>query len=81
MERSAVGPWQRVFAGQLLKGARLAINITQQDLAEIAGVSRSTVSQCERGVGSVDSYLRIATAFGKPVYIEVAYMLRRSSAA
>ena len=52
--------------GENLKGVRLKQNITQQRLAEEAGVSLSTVKKLEKGeIGSFDAFLRILRTLGR----------------
>ena len=52
--------------GERLKSLRLKQNITQQALAEEAGVSLSSVKKIEKGeIGSFDSWLRVLRALGK----------------
>lgn len=52
--------------GNHLKSVRLRQNITQQSLAEAAGVSLSSLKKIERGeIGSFDSLLRVLRTLGK----------------
>ena len=52
--------------GEHLKAVRLKQNITQQSLAEEAGVSLSSVKKIEKGeIGSFDSLLRVLRTLGK----------------
>ena len=52
--------------GEHLKAVRLKQNITQQRLAEEAGVSLSSVKKIEKGeIGSFDSLLRVLRTLGK----------------
>ena len=52
--------------GENLKGERLRQNITQQRLAEDAGVSLSTVKKLERGeMGTFDALLRVLRTLGR----------------
>jgi transcriptional regulator with XRE-family HTH domain len=51
--------------GQRLEGLRLSRNITQAELAERAGVSRSTLTRLAEGRGvSLDSFVRVMRALG-----------------
>ena len=51
--------------GGRLKQARLKQNITQQSLAEAAGVSLSSLKKIEKGeIGSFDSLLRVVRTLG-----------------
>ena len=51
--------------GNHLRSARLKQNITQQALAEEAGVSLSSVKKIEKGeIGSFDSLLRVLRTLG-----------------
>ena len=52
--------------GEKLKAIRLKQNITQQNLAEEANVSLSTVKKIEKGeIGSFDSLIRLLRTLGK----------------
>lgn len=52
--------------GERLKAVRLKQNITQQILAEEAGVSLSSVKKIEKGeIGSSDTLLRVLRTLGK----------------
>ena len=52
--------------GNHLKTVRLRQNITQQSLADAAGVSLSTLKKIEKGeIGSFDSLLRVLRTLGK----------------
>lgn len=48
--------------GQILTVRRLALGLTQQALADLAGTSRSTVQALERGTGTVKLSLFIDVA-------------------
>lgn len=51
--------------GERLKQTRLKQNITQQSLAEEAGVSLSSVKKVEKGeIGSFDTLLRVLRTLG-----------------
>ncbi|MBP1539546.1 MAG: helix-turn-helix transcriptional regulator [Prevotella sp.] len=57
-----------IFAkiGSRLKDVRLKQNITQQSLAESAGVSLSSLKKIEKGeIGSLDSLIRVLRTLGK----------------
>lgn len=52
--------------GEHLKGVRLQQNITQQRLADDAGVSLSTVKKMEKGeIGVFDAFLRVLRTLGR----------------
>ena len=52
--------------GNHLKSVRLKQNITQQSLADAAGVSLSSLKKIEKGeIGSFDSLLRVLRTLGK----------------
>ena len=52
--------------GENLKGVRLKQNITQQRLADEAGLSLSTVKKLEKGeIGSFDAFLRVLRTLGR----------------
>ena len=52
--------------GSRLKADRLKQNITQQSLAETAGISLSSLKKIEKGeIGSFDSLLRVLRTLGK----------------
>lgn len=52
--------------GAVFTDRRIALRLTQQTLADLAGVSRSTVQSLERGSGSISfgSVVEIADALG-----------------
>lgn len=52
--------------GAAFADRRIALRLTQQTLADLAGVSRSTIQSLERGSGSISfgSVLEIADALG-----------------
>ncbi len=51
--------------GERLKKQRLLINITQSQLANKAGVGKSTIARVETGQGgTLENFIRIATALG-----------------
>ncbi len=60
--------------GRAFADRRIALRLTQQTLADLAGVSRSTVQALERGRGSVKfaSVIEIAEALGMRIEIGVA---------
>ncbi|WP_335582831.1 helix-turn-helix domain-containing protein [Mycobacterium adipatum] len=53
---------------------RIALRLTQQTLADLAGVSRSSVQSLERGSGSISfgSVIEIADALG--LHVDVSAM-------
>lgn len=52
--------------GNHLKASRLKQNITQQSLADAAGVSLSSLKKIEKGeIGSFDSLVRVLRTLGK----------------
>ncbi|WP_178358636.1 helix-turn-helix domain-containing protein [Mycolicibacterium hippocampi] len=52
--------------GRVVADRRIALRLTQQTLADVAGVSRSTVQAVERGSGAVKfgSLIEIVEALG-----------------
>ncbi len=50
--------------GDRLTEQRLQLNISQSEAAGRAGVSRDAVQRAERGLGTVDTLLRLLTAYG-----------------
>jgi transcriptional regulator with XRE-family HTH domain len=51
--------------GQRIEAYRISRNLTQDELAELAGVSRSTLARLEAGTsGTVDSLARVMQALG-----------------
>lgn len=59
-------------SGELLRGARLAAGVSQQELAERAGTSRPTLSAYEHGrkVPSVDTLQRLLLELGQGLEVE-----------
>lgn len=62
--------------GRVIADRRIALRLTQQTLADLAGVSRSTVQALERGSGAVKfaSVVEIAAVLG--LQIDVGVHLR-----
>ena len=60
--------------GRAFAERRVALRLTQQALADLAGVSRSSVQSLERGSGAVKfgSVVEIAEALGMRVDVSVA---------
>lgn len=60
---------QRRAIGQQIRSARLHANLTQEKLAERAGIDRQAVNRVEQGHQSplVDNLLRIAYALDVPL--------------
>ena len=60
--------------GQVFAERRIALQLTQQMLADLAGVSRSSVQSLERGTGSTKlaSVLEIANVLGLRVHVSAA---------
>lgn len=55
--------------GSHLKAVRLKQNITQQSLADAAGVSLSSLKEIEKGeISLFDSFLRMLRTLGKLMY-------------
>ena len=59
--------------GQTIKQRRKELGITQPDLAELAGVSKNTLYQLERGQGnpSLDIITKLAEVLGMELKLEV----------
>jgi predicted transcriptional regulator len=57
--------------GRAIRTARTALDLTQRELAELAGVHTSVVCYCETGVRvpSIGSFLRVLAAAGCSVKI------------
>jgi transcriptional regulator with XRE-family HTH domain len=55
--------------GDRLRAHRLAAHLSQETLAELAGIDRKTVSRLENGhtAPPTDTLLRIAHALGRPL--------------
>jgi len=64
----------------LLRGARLALGLTQRQVSEQAGVSRSTVSGIELRGGSAATVVKVAEVYGPAVAREVRRHWRRRRA-
>jgi transcriptional regulator with XRE-family HTH domain len=60
--------------GRAFAERRVMLRLTQQTLADLAGVSRSTVQALERGSGSIKfgSVLDIAEVLGMGVHVRAA---------
>ena len=60
--------------GRAFAGRRIALRLTQQTLADLAGVSRSSVQSLERGSGSVKlgSVVEIADILGLRIDVSTA---------
>lgn len=58
-----------MIVSTILKERRAALNISQQDLSEMSGVSLATIKDLERGLGnpSLKTLERIATVLGLEV--------------
>lgn len=59
--------------GQVIQARRKSLKISQQDLAEIAGVSERTIGAIERGVGNpaLDTLLKIGEVLGMELSMAV----------
>ncbi|WP_321436372.1 helix-turn-helix domain-containing protein [uncultured Bacteroides sp.] len=57
----------------IIKDRRVLLNITQQDLADISGVSLRTIKAIEKGNGnpSIDTLRKIADALGLELIMRV----------
>jgi transcriptional regulator with XRE-family HTH domain len=60
---------RRRVIGEEIRAARLHANLTQERLAELAGMDRQAVNRIEQGHQSpvLDSLIRIAYALGVPL--------------
>lgn len=60
---------RRRVIGEEIRAARLHANLTQERLAELAGMDRQAVNRIEQGLASVklDNLIRIAYALGVPL--------------
>ena len=60
---------RRRVIGDRIRAARLHANLTQEKLAELAGMDRQTINRVEQGHQSpiVDNLIRIADAIGVPL--------------
>nr|WP_320037796.1 helix-turn-helix domain-containing protein [uncultured Bacteroides sp.] len=57
----------------IIKDRRVLLNITQQDLSDISGVSLRTIKAIEKGNGnpSIDTLRKIADALGLELIMKV----------
>jgi len=57
----------------IIKDRRVLLNITQQDLADISGVSLRTIKAIEKGNGnpSIDTLRKVADALGLELIMKV----------
>ena len=60
---------RRRVIGDRIRAARLHANLTQEKLAELAGMDRQTINRVEQGHQSpiLDNLIRIADAIGVPL--------------
>jgi len=60
---------RRRVIGDRIRAARLYANLTQEKLAELAGMDRQTINRVEQGHQSpiLDNLIRIADAIGVPL--------------
>lgn len=60
--------------GEIFSERRIALRLTQQTLADLAGVSRSSVQSLERGSGSISfgSVVEIADVLGLRIDVSTA---------
>ena len=58
------------FVGQRIRNYRTQLGLSQEKLAELAGVSIRTISDIERGITDIryNNLLQIAEAFNIPIY-------------
>lgn len=60
---------RRRTIGERIRAARLDANLTQEKLADLAGMDRQAVNRIEQGHASplLDNLIRIAEALGTPL--------------
>ena len=60
---------RRRVIGERIRAARLDANLTQEKLADLAGMDRQAVNRIEQGHASplLDNLIRIAEALGTPL--------------
>jgi len=60
---------RRRVVGDQIRAARLHVNLTQEKLAELAGMDRQAINRIEQGHASpiLDTLIRIADALGVPL--------------
>lgn len=65
---TAANPNPKQLFGEQLRAARLAIGISQEELAHRAGYDRTYISSCERGKRniSLEAIVRLAKALNLP---------------
>ncbi|HNW83775.1 MAG TPA: helix-turn-helix transcriptional regulator [bacterium] len=63
----------KIQIGQIIKERRKLLNIAQQDICEMAGVSQHTLSAIENGNGNpaVDTLLKILNILGIDIELKV----------
>ena len=61
---------------EVMKSRRKALSLSQQDLAEMAGIGLSTIKDIERGQGnpSLDTILKILEVLG----VEIIFQVRQT---
>lgn len=64
-----MGEEERKRIGARFKAARQALGMSQDKLAELAGITQKQVSRLEAGRvdAQFDTFSRVATALGKPL--------------
>lgn len=60
---------RRRVIGDQIRAARLEANLTQQKVAELAGMERQAINRIEQGhqAALIDNLIRIADAIGVPL--------------
>ena len=60
---------RRRVIGDHIRAARLEANLTQEKLAELAGMDRQSINRIEQGhqAALIDNLIRIADAIGGPL--------------
>ena len=63
---------QAYHLGEVIKEARLSMNLTQEQLGEMVGVQKSQISRLEKGRRvSIASMARLFKAMGIPLSLEI----------
>lgn len=68
--------------GIRMRAQRIALNLTQPEVAERAGLSKGTISNIEtQGQGTLESFVRVLQALGLALELQTLFQLKPTSIA